>query len=680
LTFLPREGHVLAVDVVRIAWGLPLGLAMCAAPSPPPARAIAPATAPVAAAVAPDAGTPAADAATQDAGVTVDLEGVTDVDALVAIGLDASGRGDDAGARRAFDRALAMAGAKGVRPRVVAGSPVISPGGFGWTGPERLEITSHRGVAVLDAPSLRARSFGGWFARPPGAESTRDGRTLAAGPPLKVVNADDGRTLFEEPAGGATPLGFTSDDAFLIWQSSDGSVAALDLDHRTRRSLGAFAPVTDIVFAPHSDAFALTQKSGGVALVDAAGGAITRLASDLSPPPVAFGDGSRLALGTRDGVTLVEIASRARSTLSDPRCRSATALAWSRDGARLASVAGATTLCVWDVAAHRAALVVALPATSGSPPARRATFTPGGAGILVTDSLWEGGEAPTRLLRASDGTLVAALGDRGKPYAIAGDAMLLFGGEQGTARLRPDLHLEHLDFSLGIVPSVSDDGTAVIGYVPHLAVVDLRDGRPPVALPRPHGGIATAPLLSPNARWVAASDGAGGFAVWDARTGVLRGSWLAGGLPLGVAAQKDRLLLVDSSAILTSPGAALRARVWNLQTGAFEGLTDTALPTASLGRTAQTPRFTATLQVDASILVSDRARGTALVTLVAPFQGNVAAAVFPDGTFETFGDAGVLPDYLSCDLGGAVYPFTVCPRDMVRNGQLARALSGHADR
>jgi hypothetical protein len=491
--------------------------------------------------------------------------------------------GDDAGARRAFDRALAMAGAKGVRPRVVAGSPVISPGGFGWTGPERLEITSHRGVAVLDAPSLRARSFGGWFARPPGAESTRDGRTLAAGPPLKVVNADDGRTLFEEPAGGATPLGFTSDDAFLIWQSSDGSVAALDLDHRTRRSLGAFAPVTDIVFAPHSDAFALTQKSGGVALVDAAGGAITRLASDLSPPPVAFGDGSRLALGTRDGVTLVEIASRARSTLSDPRCRSATALAWSRDGARLASVAGATTLCVWDVAAHRAALVVALPATSGSPPARRATFTPGGAGILVTDSLWE-------------------------------------------------------------------------------------------------GGIATAPLLSPNARWVAASDGAGGFAVWDARTGVLRGSWLAGGLPLGVAAQKDRLLLVDSSAILTSPGAALRARVWNLQTGAFEGLTDTALPTASFGRTAQTPRFTATLQVDASVLVSDRARGTALVTLVAPFQGNVAAAVFPDGTFETFGDAGVLPDYLSCDLGGAVYPFTVCPRDMVRNGQLARALSGHADR
>lgn len=262
------------------------------------------------------------------------------------------------------------------------------------------------------------------------------------------------------------------------------------------------------------------------------------------PPPLAFSpDGRRLALADGARVSVVDLDGLRETANLRGHGAEVSALAWSGDGALLASGALDETARVWAASSGKVVQTFRLGA-----PARGVWFAKQGGALAC---------AVGREITGWDlakGTVFSRFGSaRGEqalePRVVSPNGLVAFAGAEGGAEIHSLVDRERLA-GLG-----APEAVAITADGAHVAVAEERAVRlftaPRVALERTidDAGSARRLTFSQDGALLAGDDRQGTVRVWDARRGTLLKAHASGGAEVLALTADGRLLLRGPRAV-----------------------------------------------------------------------------------------------------------------------------------
>lgn len=570
-----------------------------------------------------------------------------------------------------------------------------------WTEARRL---THRRLHPQASDALHAIAFS-----PDGkllASASGDGGFEGSVRLWDVATGAEVRVL-ERSHGGSSGIAFSSDGAVLAMASRAGGPGVHRWNVGTGRELPALGPQGEaraLALSPDGKLVA-TGASGEarVRLWDAATGAEVRVLDAGGPvSSVAFSpDVRRLAVGSRGGVQLwdlttwsslgrVEVAARevafspngmllmadglefvrflhgvklaqVQSFTPLPGTSAAGALAFSRDGARMASVSDQNSVRLWALQGAETREVARFASTASialSPYGGTLAVCAGGAAHLLAVAS-RGAAVPSALPGPCTGA--PAFSPDGRTFAAGGPPLALTDVATGA----PVRKLDSPTRSALVAAAFSPSGAQVAASSGDgvLRLWDVAMGAAGHAL---EGG---APAFSPDGRTLASAGPT--LRLWDMATGVQRRTLDGHQAPIGtVAFSPDGNTLASGSEDET-------ARLWSVATGAE----------THVMKARGAVRAVAFLRGGELLVTSDgtirvwTAQGTPVLDLVALSHrdGGYAIAAAGEPYFELLGpDLDAARAGLSCRAGVHRFPLELCRERFEVPGLLAGALGGGA--
>jgi WD40 repeat protein len=395
-----------------------------------------------------------------------------------------------------------------------------------------LAIGSEGSITLRDIDSLVVRSGPQSIDAPVTSLAfSNDGAWLAAATGEKTLVFNRiARTLPDETRSKARP-------------SMGSEPARYDLGD-PRPLAGHDGLVTGIAFAPNAQLLATSGADGTVRLWDARGEIVDKTQPDLllrdMPPATAIAyspDGRTLAVGTSDAIRLWDVRAGVEMARLENRSGEITRLAFSPDGARLASAGRDWPVLIWSLAAQRVEMAL----NGHTAGVSSLAYSTDGKMLISA-----GDDGSVRLWNATNGQSIASLaGHTGTVWsaALSPDGKLAASGGTDQKTRLWSVERKQTVATLGgfarpvVALAFSPDGKFLVsaqGSSPRAQTPISSIAAKPVRVFRiPDGDevLAFGPTdadiceiaFSPDSKTLAAS-GPSGVTLWDPRTGELRGT------------------------------------------------------------------------------------------------------------------------------------------------------------